>query len=390
MKKIIIAIDSFKGCLTSMEAGRAAEAGVHAACPECETILVPVSDGGEGMQDVLIGATGGRRIPVRAHSPLMEMLETYYGISGDGLTAFIEMASISGLPLVPEGKRNPMKTTTYGTGELIKDALERGCRNFIIGIGGSATNDAGLGMLQALGFRFYDKSGAELGTASPLCGGLLSEVFAIDRTFAHPALAESQFTVACDVRNPFCGPTGAAHAFARQKGADEEMIARLDALMQHLAEVIHHRTGRDISQIPGTGAAGGMGGGLLAFLNAELKPGIQLLLDTLHFSDIIRDADLILTGEGKADRQTLMGKVPSGILNEAVKQQIPVILLSGSIEDEKELNGAGFLGVFSITPSPVSLQRAMEPTYARENIKRTMEQICRMINWGERHGQSSG
>ncbi|KGN81418.1 glycerate kinase [Porphyromonas gulae] len=378
MKKIVIAIDSFKGCLSSAEAGEAAAAGVRAACPTAEVVVLPVADGGEGMQDVLIAATDGRRIVLRAHSPLMEMRETSYGISADGQTAFIEMASISGLPLVPEGRRNPMQTTTFGTGELIKDALDRGCRMFIVGIGGSATNDAGLGMLQALGFRFYDRDGRDIGEDAALCGSLLSEVYRVDGSSAHPALADSHFTVACDVRNPFCGSDGAAFAFAPQKGADEEMVARLDASMQHLAAVIHRHTGQDIVHVPGAGAAGGMGGGLLAFLGAVLKPGIELLLDALHFSEKIRHADLILTGEGKADRQTLMGKVPAGVLAEAMKQEIPVVLLAGSIEDAVALNRAGFLGLFSITPSPVSLREAMNPACARDNLRRTAEQVCRL------------
>ena len=381
MKKIMIAIDSFKGCLSSAEAGEAAAEGVRAACPTAEVVVLPVADGGEGMQDVLIAATDGRRIVLCAHSPLMEMRETSYGISADGQTAFIEMASISGLPLVPEDRRNPMLTTTFGTGELIRDALDRGCRKFIVGIGGSATNDAGLGMLQALGFRFYDREGKDIGEDTALCGGLLSEVYRIDGSLAHPGLVDSHFTVACDVRNPFCGPEGAAFAFAPQKGADQDMVARLDASMQHLAAVIYRHTGQDIVHVAGSGAAGGMGGGLLAFLGAVLKPGIELLLDALHFSEKIRHADLILTGEGKADRQTLMGKVPAGVLAEAMSQEIPVVLLAGSIEDAVALNRAGFLGLFPITPAPVSLRQAMDPAYARDNLRRTAEQVCRLYTF---------
>lgn len=226
MKKIVIAIDSFKGCLTSAEAGEAAAQGVHAACPECRTIVLPVADGGEGMLDVLLAASNGKRITVRAHDPLMQPCDASYGISGDGNTAFVEMAAISGLPLVPADKRNPMKTTTFGTGELIRDALERGCLRFVIGLGGSATNDAGLGMLQALGFRFFDKEGHEVGSMEKgiaLCGALLSEISSIDSSSAHPTLKKACFTAACDVRNPFFGPNGAAHVFAPQKGADADM-----------------------------------------------------------------------------------------------------------------------------------------------------------------------
>lgn len=375
MKKVVIAVDSFKGCLASAEAGEAAAAGIRGVFPECEVCCVAVADGGEGMLDVLVAAAGGKYVPVRAHGPLMEMRSARYGISADGKTAWIEMASVSGLPLVPVEKRDPMLTTTYGVGEMIRDALERGCRDFVIGIGGSATNDAGLGMLQALGFRFLDRSGNILGTG----GRVMARIVSIDTAFVHPALKDSRFTVACDVRNPFCGPQGAAFVFAPQKGADRSTVNELDTGMRALAGVILRFTGKDISGYPGAGAAGGMGGGLLAFLNAELKPGISLLLEASGFFEKLKDADLVITGEGKADRQTAMGKVPSGVLEEARKRQIPVILLAGGMEDADELNRAGFQGVFSIVPGPVSLEKAMDPDFARANIRRVTEQLCRVI-----------
>lgn len=375
MKKAVLAIDSFKGCLTSAEAEAAAAEGVHAALPECEVIRIPVADGGEGMLDVLIAATHGKSISVQAHGPLMELREARYGISGDGQTAFIEMAAISGLPLVAPEKRNPMQTTTFGTGELIRDALQRGCRHFIIGLGGSATNDAGLGMLRALGFRFSDKTG----NVSGYGGQMMGKVDSIDTSSVHPLLSGCTFTAACDVRNPFYGTNGAAYVFAPQKGADAAMIEALDAGMRHLAAVIFRTTGKDISSCPGAGAAGGMGGSLSAFLNAELKPGIQLLLEMQNFAEQIKDADLIITGEGKSDRQTIMGKVPYGILTEARKQHIPVVLIAGGIEDTDILTRAGFHRIFSITPSPVALEQAMQPEFARMNIRRTVEQICRII-----------
>lgn len=377
MNKVVIAIDSLKGCLTSEEAGIAAVKGIKAAFPDCETLLFPVADGGEGMLDLLISATQGQYRTLTAHGPLMEPIQGRYGISGDGQTALIEMAAVSGLPLVPEEKRNPMLTTTYGTGELIRDALERGCRHFIVGIDGSATNDAGLGMLQALGFRFLDKRGNRLGTG----GQILSQVAAIDTSAAHPALREAHFTVACDVHNPFCGPDGAAYVFAPQKGADSGMVQALDEGMQALSQVIISATGKDISGVPGAGAAGGMGGGFLAFLDAELKPGIRLMLDALDFGRKIKGADLIFTGEGRADRQTAMGKVPSGILEEARKQHIPVIVLAGSIADTELMNRAGFQGVFSIAPGPVSLENAMIPEVAQANISRLVTQICSVIRF---------
>ena len=372
MKKVVIAIDSFKGCLPSAEAGKAAAEGIRSVYPECEILCLPIADGGEGMLDVLFAATYGQMIHISAHNPLMEWHDTYYGISEDGKTAFIEMACISGLHLVPPEKRNPMLTTTNGTGELIRNALERGCRNFIIGIGGSATNDAGLGMLQALGFRFLDKEGKESGIGN---GESLTKVDTVDITLFNPALISCNFPVACDVQNPFYGPEGAAYVFAPQKGADRKMVEILDTGLRHFSEVIRHATGKDISNHPGAGAAGGMGGSLLAFLNAALKPGIQLLLDILDFSNKIKGVDLIITGEGKADKQTLMGKVPSGILAEARQQDIPVILLAGKVEDADELQQAGFQRVFSINPPFLSLEQAMQPDIARKNIHQTVEAI---------------
>lgn len=378
MRKVILAIDSFKGCLSSKEAETAATQGIRHAFPTCEIICLPVADGGEGMQRVLTEALNGQEIRLSAHDPLMQMRQTAYGLSGDGTTAFIEMAAISGLPLVPLRQRNPSLTTTYGTGELIKDALNRGCRRFVIGLGGSATNDAGLGMLQALGFRFRDRYGNELGKAQPMCGQLLSEIAFIDFSTALPALCEARFTAACDVCNPFFGPEGAACVFAPQKGADPEMVAALDKGLQHLAQVIRQTTGHDIATLPGAGAAGGMGGTLSALLNAELKPGIDLLLDLTDFDKLIEGADLIITGEGKSDRQTVMGKVPSGILKRARRQGLPVILVSGSIEDADILNQAGFRAAFSITPAPMSLEEAMRPSTACRNIMQTVGQICRI------------
>ena len=371
MNKAIIAIDSFKGCLTSEEAGSAVMEGIKTIFPDCETLLFPIADGGEGMLDILTSATKGKYRTLPAHGPLMELVQGRYGISGDGQTALIEMAAVSGLPLVPEDKRNPMLTTTYGTGELILDALEQGCRHFIVGIGGSATNDAGVGMMQALGFRFYDQDGEILGKG----GQILDQIVAIDFSSVHPALKDARFTIACDVRNPFSGPEGAAYVFARQKGADDAMIEKLNAGMKRFSRLIHSTTGREITEVAGAGAAGGLGGAFLAFLNAELKPGIELLLRTLKFDEKIKDADLIITGEGRVDRQSVMGKVPFGILEEANKQGIPVIVVAGSISDTEVLNKAGFRGIFSIVPSPMSLEVAMKPETAKNNISRTVAQI---------------
>jgi glycerate kinase len=375
MKKIVVASDSFKGSVTSPEVAESAEKAIRRVFPDCEVVKIPVADGGEGTTEALVHAMDGKMVSCRVHDPLMNPIQAEYGILGDGTTAVIEMASASGLPLVPEDKRNPLLTTTYGTGELIKNALEQGCRHFLIGIGGSATNDAGTGMLQALGFRFLDKEGRGLGKG----GRILQDICSIDHSQALPLLKEATFTVACDVNNPFSGENGAAFVYARQKGADDEMIRVLDNGLQHFASVIRQQTNKDIDAIPGAGAAGGLGGGFLAFLPTTLKPGIQMVLDALSFDEKIKGADLIITGEGKLDKQTGMGKTPSGILQAARKQQIPTIAIGGSIEETEALNGQGFLSVFSIQPGAVTLQQAMDNTFARQNIERTVTQFLRII-----------
>lgn len=376
MKKVVIAIDSFKGCLTSIEAGKAAQKGVLNVFPNCNCIVLPIADGGEGILDALVNAKNAKYITAKAHNPLMELIETRYAIADNGKTALIEMAAISGLTLISQSKRNPMLTTTFGTGELIKDALDKGCRNFIVGIGGSATNDAGLGMLQALGYVFRDKNDKELGQG----GQIMKDVASIDTTNVHPALKESKFTIACDVDNPFYGQNGAAYVYAAQKGADTQMIAELDSGMQSLAKIIQQTTGKDIGNYPGAGAAGGLGGAFVAFLNATLKSGIQLLLNAINFGDIITGADLIITGEGKVDKQTAMGKVPYGVLTQAKKQNIPVVIIAGSVNDHEIINKAGFSGVFSITPYPVSLDKAIQPHFAKQNITQLVAQLCCFSN----------
>lgn len=376
VRKVVIAIDSFKGCLTSTEAGNAAAEGVSRAVPDCQVIRVPISDGGEGLLDTRV-PDPDKRIFLKAHGPLMEETDTCYGIDKDGETAVIETARINGLPLVPEDRRNPLLTTTYGVGELIADALNRGYRKFLIGLGGSATNDAGLGMLQALGYRFFDAEGHEI--QETLCGGLLTKVASIDSRHAHPALAQAHFLAVCDVRNPLFGPNGAACVYAPQKGADMESVKRLDLGLRHIGEVMWRTTGSEFLSMPGCGAAGGMGAALAAFLKAELKPGIRVLLEELHIGEWMAGADLVLTGEGKSDQQTLMGKVPQGVLEMANARGIPTILVSGAVEDAALLLKGGFRAVFSIQPAPLSLEEAMSPQAARKNITQTVEQVCRTV-----------
>lgn len=371
--KVIIAIDSFKGSLTSVEAGEVAREGILQVHPNWQIDLIPIADGGEGMLGVMLAATGSCIQRVTAHDPCMRPIEAEYGISADGTTAFIEMATASGLPLVPEEMRNPMKTTTYGTGELMKDALEKGCTRFIVGIGGSATNDAGTGMLQALGFRFLDASGKELGQG----GEILEKVLHICSQDRHKMLKNAHFIVAYDVQNPFYGPDGAAYVYARQKGADERMIADLDRGMQHFAKVLQRCTGTDIGLTAGSGAAGGMGGGMMALLGAELKSGADLLLDISRFDERIADADLIITGEGRIDRQSLMGKIPGKILQRAQAHGIPVIAIAGSVEEEALLLEAGFAGVYATKPAGMPLEEAMKKEVARKCVYQAVNSLFR-------------
>ena len=368
MKKIVLAIDSFKGCLSSKEIEQCIAEEIHRILPSCQTVCIPIADGGEGMLDTLIEATQGTFVSTQAHDPLMRIRPARYGILGDQRTAIIEMAEINGLTTLSPIERNPMKTSTYGTGELIKDALEKGFRRFIIGIGGSATNDAGMGMMQALGAHLYDKQGNELEQG----GKIMEQIAHIDLNHLHPALKEATFIVACDVQNPFCGPQGAAYVFARQKGASEEQIRQLDKGMRHLALLIERDFSYNINKVKGAGAAGGLGGAFATFLQAHLQSGIDLLLDAVDFDRKITNADWIITGEGKADRQTAEGKVPAGVLKRAKKANIPVMLIAGKVEDKACLKQMGFARIVQISPDNLPLEEAMRPEVTRENTQRAI------------------
>lgn len=374
LRKIVVAADSFKGSLSSVEVAGSVTSAIREVLPGCEVVEVPVADGGEGTVDALVAAMNGSIVSCTVHDPLMRPVIADYGILGDGQTAVMEMASASGLTLLSSSERNPMITTTFGTGELIKDALEKGCTKFLIGIGGSATNDAGTGMLQALGYRFLNREDEEL----VAIGATLKDIDKIDCTNVLPQVKNVHFIVACDVNNPFSGEHGAACVFAPQKGADAEMVRALDAGMKHFSDVIKEQTGENVDQTPGAGAAGGMGGAFLAFLDAELKSGVRMILDALNFEQVVCGADLIITGEGKLDRQTMMGKTPAGVLDVARRQGIPVIAIGGSVEDADLLNDYGFQAVFPLLPAPVSLEKAMEKEYATGNIRRTIKQIMRL------------
>lgn len=375
MRKIVLAFDSFKGSAGSLDIARCAAQAIRKACPDCEPVYFPIADGGEGTTEAICTQLETEKVSCRVHDPLMNPIEATYAITRDGKTAILEMAAASGLPLIPTAQRNPMQTTSYGTGEMIRDALNRGCRRFIMGLGGSATNDAGTGMMQALGVRFLDKEGKELETT----GGQLVHIEHIDDDALHPALKESEFTIVCDVNNPFCGEQGAAHIFAPQKGATPDEVRALDEGLCHYATLLKKEKGTDITLTAGAGAAGGMGGGILPFLNATLKPGIDTLLEMLHFRECVRSADLIFTGEGKLDAQTCMGKAPGGILKCALEEGIPVVALGGCIEAVEVLNEMGFTAVLPIQPAPISLEQAMQPAFTLRNIERSVVQVLRLI-----------
>lgn len=375
MRKIVLAFDSFKGSVTSLDITESLTRVIHEEWPTCEICSLPIADGGEGTLQAVERCTPLTRHTRRVHGPLMEWVEASYGITEDG-TAVIEMAEASGLPLVPVDRRNPMETTTLGTGELIADALTRGCRKFIIGLGGSATNDAGIGVMQALGVRFLDEEGEEL---TPV-GKNLERIVRIDQSKVRPELKDSEFTLACDVTNPFYGSLGAAAVFAPQKGATPEQVLSLDRGMQSFAKVLEQETGRFIVLTPGAGAAGGLGGGLMAFLNCIPKSGIDIILDLKHFDEILEGADVVLTGEGKIDNQIEMGKALYGVLKRAQLGQVPVIALGGAVEYVDRLNQLGFTAVFSIQPAPVSIAQAMQKEFTLNNLNDTALQVLRVLD----------
>ena len=348
--KIVLALDSFKGCLTSTEVEQTLAEAL--ADKGIDTLQLPMSDGGEGMLDAFIAALKGKLTITTVHDPLMRNIPARYGITDDG-TAVIETASACGLTLMKETERDPLKATTFGVGELIADAIENGCRKFIIGLGGSGTSDAGKGMLQALAERFA-------------AGGIIENL-------PESLLKTCVFTLACDVRNPLCGPEGAAHTFAPQKGATPAMVAELEKRARLFAEESARTLGRDASQKPGAGAAGGLGYAFMQYLSAGVASGADLLLDLIGFDRVIKDADLIITGEGRADKQTLMGKLPERILKRARQQQLPVWLIAGQASEQQQLEAAGFAHVASLTPPEMELDEALRPETAKANIRNWVE-----------------
>ena len=327
--KIVIAPDSFKSSLTAIEVSDALEKGVKKAYPNAQIEKIPMADGGEGTVQCLVNATQGKIYQKEVIGPLGEQVISSFGVLGDQNAAAIEMASASGLPLVPPEKKNPLITTTFGTGQLIKAALDHGCSTMIIGIGGSATNDGGAGMVQALGAYLLDNNEKEIGFG----GSQLAKLNRIDISNMDERISKTKILVASDVQNPLCGPTGASRIYGPQKGATEEMIVTLDNALSHFADIINRDLGKDIKDIPGAGAAGGLGAGLIAFLNAELKPGIDIVINTVRLEEIVQDADLVITGEGEINGSTIYGKTPIGVARVAKKYQIPVVSVSALIDD---------------------------------------------------------
>lgn len=375
MKTILLAFDSFKGSLTSREVANAFEEGLRTVAPDCEVRKVCLADGGEGTAEALVTTLHGQWVEMEVFDPLMRPICARYGLVDNGQTAVIEMAEASGLTLLSETERNPLKTSTYGTGQLIANALARGCRKLLIGIGGSATNDAGIGMLNALGFRFLDADGNVLNG----CGESLEKIASIDSSHILPELESVEITVACDVTNPFCGPCGAAYVFAPQKGADKAMVTRLDDGLRHFARIIHSYNKVDVSELQGAGAAGGLGGAFSAFLNTRLCRGVEWVLDALHFEELLKGCDLVVTGEGRIDHQTLMGKTPYGILQAASRQDIPTIAIGGSIDWCTELQESGFASILPINEEHLPLDIAMRPEVAKENLRRAGIKVGNMI-----------
>jgi len=375
--RIVIAPQSLKGSLTAAQAGQAIADGVRAVYPEAEIDIVPVADGGEGTVQALVDATGGELIEQGVTGPLNTPVSAFFGLLGDGRTAAIEMAASSGLPLVPPEQRDPRITTTYGVGELILAALDRGSRHFIIGIGGSATNDGGAGMAQALGVSLLDTAG----NALPMGGAALANLAHISQETIDPRLAECTVEVACDVNNPLCGPMGASAIYGPQKGATPQMVQQLDHALAHYADIIEHNLGKTIRELPGAGAAGGLGFGLMAFLNATLRPGSQIVLEAVQLEAHIRSANLVITAEGQLDAQTAYGKSVGAVAALAKRYHLPVIALAGGLgQDYQAVYSLGVDAVAVLPSGPMPLSYAME--HAAQLTQGATERALRLIRVG--------
>jgi glycerate kinase len=375
--RIVVAPDSFKGSLSAVAVARAMEAGILSVFPAAEVKKVPIADGGEGTVEALVLATGGCVIEEKVTGPLGDTVEANWGLLGDGETAVIEMAAASGLTLVPKERRNPRVTTTYGTGQLIKAALDRGIRKLVVGIGGSATNDGGTGMARALGVRFLDAAGGDLAEG----GAALKQLARIDMTGLDPRLAETQIMVACDVDNPLCGPRGATAVYGPQKGATLDMLVELDEALANYAAVAKAATGKDVATAPGAGAAGGLGAGLMFFTAATLRPGVEIVLEATGFAALVRDAALVITGEGNTDFQTAHGKAPVGVAKVAKLFGVPAVCLSGGLGKGCDaVLAQGIDGLMSVVPQPMALEECM--CSAAELIEAATARLCRLLKVG--------
>ena len=376
--KIIIAPDSFKDCLTSPDVAKFIEMGIRNVFPDANIKLVPLADGGEGTVVTLVTATNGKIFHKKVHDPLMREITAHFGVLGDGETAVIEMASASGIELLKENERNPWKTTSYGTGELIKHALKKKCRKIIIGIGGSATNDAGTGMLQALGIQFLDANKCEIESG----GGALKDLVSIKTDKLDQRLKESKIIIASDVLNPLLGKSGASVVYGPQKGADSNMVIQLDSNLQHFSDVVRQQQGVSVENIPGSGAAGGLGAGILAFLPSEIKQGFDIVKEVVELEKHMQDADLVITAEGKIDSQTAYGKTPAGVAGIAGKYNIPVIAFAGIVDKGiNELYKKGFSAIIPIANKPMSIDESIKK--AGELLIMAAEQSMRLIQTGK-------
>ena len=375
--KVVVAIDSLKGSMSSLEAGEAIKSGVLRALPEADVIVRPLADGGEGTVEALALGMGGKLVTVNVTGPLGEKVNCVYGILEESKTAIMEMSGAAGITLVPEASRNPLHTTTYGVGEVIKDAISKGCRHFIVGIGGSATNDGGIGMLQALGYGMLDKDGNQV----PFGAKGLKEINTITDDQVIPELKECSFRVACDVTNTLCGELGCSAVFGPQKGADPTMIIQMDKWLGEYAKLTSEKYEKADAEYPGTGAAGGLGFAFLSYTNAVLESGIKIILEETKLEDYVKDADIVVTGEGRLDGQTAYGKAPIGVAKIAKKHDKTVIAFSGAVtEDACVCNEHGIDAFFPILRKIQTLQEAMDPVNAKNNMISSVEQVFRLIS----------
>lgn len=377
--KVVIAPDSYKGSLTAMEVANSIEEGIIKYNKNIEVVKVPMADGGEGTVQALVDATGGKIINLKVCDPLLREIDSFYGILGDGKTAIIEMAAASGLNLLHKNELNPLITSTYGTGQILNDAIEKGCRKIIVGLGGSATNDGGAGMLRALGIRFLNKDGRDI----PEGGGVLKNLYKIDKKNFNTEILKCEIIVACDVDNTLCGINGATNVFGPQKGASEDDIRILDEGLSEYSKIIKREFGVDVLNVSGSGAAGGTGAAFLV-IGAKLESGVDIVIRETNLVEALKDSDIVFTGEGRIDFQTKFGKAPYGVAKEAEKIGLPVIAICGEIgEGYDELYNHGFTSIFSIVNKPMTLEESIKDS--KKLINDISERVIRLICEGDKY-----